>query len=460
MLIVFLSLVTLLAGLLLLQAGWWPDRSGATPHCRRCDYNLTGIYNSICPECGTVLAGGNRELGDRHRRPYLGVLGLLLLVVGLSPWALLTAQSLRSIHWQRYRPTPWLLDDLASTDATRQQSAWEELARRDAAGKLPPAAWTRMIDLCLQSQASPAPDPFKIEYLRYCFANSRLSPAQQQALFQNMIPQALFLPRQALIGAPVHCGLVPDPRRIPKIFEIRLCNVSLVQGGDPTSNPSWSCRGIWRRFSTTSRTGDANPVTFVCDQPGTHGITLQATVEIRRWVDSLQEDGQLYYSGPLTLTGRIDAVSMDSLNRLIVTDPSMADTLAARIHLDYPTLSSHVSDSAIPSGMHMLTCWRGNEALPVSVVFDVIARVQGREYPIDHFICWENVAHPQTRVAAVYPGPATEKMDIILRTSPSLVRAQLAAALQTNSLPKQIWQGEITYKDVPIRLLDAPPPTE
>jgi len=39
---------------------YWRDRRRRPPgHCRNCGYDLTGNVSGVCPECGTVIAGGN-----------------------------------------------------------------------------------------------------------------------------------------------------------------------------------------------------------------------------------------------------------------------------------------------------------------------------------------------------------------------------------------------------------------
>ena len=74
--VILFGVATLLAiaGLLLLRRAWCPRRSGATPHCRRCDYILTQNQNR-CPECGSPISPSTLVTGDRHRRPALALLG-------------------------------------------------------------------------------------------------------------------------------------------------------------------------------------------------------------------------------------------------------------------------------------------------------------------------------------------------------------------------------------------------
>ncbi|MCO6439178.1 MAG: hypothetical protein J5J06_18970 [Phycisphaerae bacterium] len=66
----------------LVAFGWRGVRQGDTPHCRRCDYNLTGNETGQCPECGRPVEQGV-VFGERRRRRIPIVIGLIgMLVVG------------------------------------------------------------------------------------------------------------------------------------------------------------------------------------------------------------------------------------------------------------------------------------------------------------------------------------------------------------------------------------------
>lgn len=84
------------------------------------------------------------------------------------------------------------------------------------------------------------------------------------------------------------------------------------------------------------------------------------------------------------------------------------------------------------------------KAPPVSAAFDVIARVNDKEYRAGRVymakgqsISWGTEGE--------YSGPPAEKMDIILRSSKE-------AARDTVDL-FEIWDGELVYKDVPVKVI-------
>lgn len=69
-------------GVCLLVAGL-TSRSGHDPHCPKCDYNLTGVAASVCPECGTAYLPVAAICGERRRRPTLLVAGTILCLLAL-----------------------------------------------------------------------------------------------------------------------------------------------------------------------------------------------------------------------------------------------------------------------------------------------------------------------------------------------------------------------------------------
>ncbi len=86
-----IELVALLAvGILLLRMLSRPRRRGTTPHCARCEYNLTGLTSDRCPECGTEMIPANIVYGEKIRRPWLAVTAVGVAVIVMVPigrWA-------------------------------------------------------------------------------------------------------------------------------------------------------------------------------------------------------------------------------------------------------------------------------------------------------------------------------------------------------------------------------------
>ncbi len=99
----WLALIPLVLGLTLVWFGVRPRRRGTTPHCRRCNYNLTGLDSDRCPECGTPLTPKTVVIGEGRRRPVRIVAGC----VSRCP---------DQPFWVRFRNRRTLLDGEDTTD--------------------------------------------------------------------------------------------------------------------------------------------------------------------------------------------------------------------------------------------------------------------------------------------------------------------------------------------------------
>ena len=78
------------AVILLIRMLGRPRRRGNTPHCARCEYNLTGLTSDRCPECGTEMIPANIVYGERVRQPWLAVTAVGVAVIVMVPigrWA-------------------------------------------------------------------------------------------------------------------------------------------------------------------------------------------------------------------------------------------------------------------------------------------------------------------------------------------------------------------------------------
>src|SRR5689334_18249272 len=119
-----LPIALLIFGVAFVKFGFWPRRSGATPHCRRCGYVLVGNQSGTCPECGQAWTDATVILGERHRQKPLGFTGLILLLLGIAIGGGLW---LTDINWYQYMPQQLVVADAASPDPKIAQRAWDEL---------------------------------------------------------------------------------------------------------------------------------------------------------------------------------------------------------------------------------------------------------------------------------------------------------------------------------------------
>ena len=124
------GMVLLAGAIVLLKIGLWPQRKGGTPYCRRCGYNLTGVGADVCPECGALRSGRMTIYGERQRRGWLALGGVVLLVVCVGLVYKPAHMFYHMTDFYQYKPARLLLWDMRSSDSLVQSQAARELLRR------------------------------------------------------------------------------------------------------------------------------------------------------------------------------------------------------------------------------------------------------------------------------------------------------------------------------------------
>ncbi len=121
-----------LAGLVVVLLGLRGRREGQEPHCRKCAYDLTGLVSNRCPECGSYLTARSVIRGMPHRRWPLLVCGGVPVV--LCAWLLggLAYAHVRMVNLYRYLPSGRLIAD----SEAGQGRALYELRRRESENEL------------------------------------------------------------------------------------------------------------------------------------------------------------------------------------------------------------------------------------------------------------------------------------------------------------------------------------
>ncbi len=149
-----LTIVTA-AGAALLILGWRGRRVGDHPHCRRCEFDLSGqpASSHACPECGADIRHPRAlAVGQRHRRPWLATAGGLVLLCGIAGSLFVGSGVSKSIAWERYKPVAWLIRDGRSAAAATRDPALAELLRRQQAGLLSARHLATVVDAALKVQ--------------------------------------------------------------------------------------------------------------------------------------------------------------------------------------------------------------------------------------------------------------------------------------------------------------------
>lgn len=134
--LIVLSILIAGGGVALVGVGLRGRLVNPRPHCRRCNYELTGLrHTRRCPECGARIGSrANRVRGLRRRRSGPILVGLALLLISVVPLTIHLVNNVWKIDGNALKPTWYVMQEL-DVPQTRD-AALDELAKRSRAGKL------------------------------------------------------------------------------------------------------------------------------------------------------------------------------------------------------------------------------------------------------------------------------------------------------------------------------------
>ncbi|NOX58950.1 MAG: hypothetical protein GXP29_08850 [Planctomycetes bacterium] len=424
----------LILGIFLLWRGWRPRRRGEAPHCRQCEYNLTGLQSDRCPECGNAIAADSIVYGTRYKRPGLIATGVVSLLLGV----VLSVGMLSNVNWYPYKPTGWIINDIQSKNATVSWKGWAEFTRRLKRGDVSERHQTRMIELSLIEQGRPATTKFNprlegyIEFLGDAYVRGRMSEEQEATFFKQILRLEFKVREQTIVGDRVR--------------------YRVTSMGNSPSNP-W-----WITISHKVRLLDGNPVQSIAstlahsgnsgggiggsiEPPNAGRHTLTVVLDIKTY--SNKETKTLAHEREVKLQGEFEVLAEEPAEFIkMVVDPALREQLLDCFNPQDFRLDRHVLGGTVAT-----------EILPIDVAFDVIVRVNGEEIsensfsglrgedPILRAFSW------QYEKPLIQEGDSLESIDLILRSNEKLARESVDML--------EPWQGELIYKDVPIEVIEA-----
>lgn len=428
-----LILVILFAGITLLKKGRWPKRIGDTPHCASCNYILTGLDSGRCPECGDEITPGSILHGERKARTGFVLTGSFLILLALALGGLAMSDALPSIDWYQFRPTSWLISDL---DTPQKMIAWTELQTRLTAGKVSAAQQDRLTERALREQVSPSPsntpltDPL-MTYLGQRWSDHAMTDAQEQRFFAGCSNLTLTI-RPAVGPKDDIPYLVSHNSRGPRAWAEELTDEQIEIDGHKLPNGGGSTS-----FENLGGAGSFGS-TIQKQKIGRHHFVLTLRIRIGKSGQNYSNLNSAYFDQERKLSADFD---------VLATQPAIAQVITP----DAAAISRCISTNDF-------RWWQSNQfrelegtvdvhGAPVSVGFDVIARIDGKEYPFG------TLALPAGKQCGFcissdkLPGIPAKQIDIILRSSE-------AAARNTIDI-NQIWQGEIVIPNIAVQLPPA-----
>lgn len=192
----------LLAAVCLIKTGYWPRRTGADPHCRRCDYNLANAPADRCPECGTAFGPGRVRVGRRDRIAWRTAAGLVCAAIAILSLWYCARTLLDRARLQRYLPASVVVWNLSDPDAEVAERALLELSVRWKRGRLDRDALQAMIEHCIRvlDSESAAAVPGGVYILRELIESDTVSTDQWQRITQAGARVRLAVPEFVEVG--------------------------------------------------------------------------------------------------------------------------------------------------------------------------------------------------------------------------------------------------------------------
>ncbi len=489
-----LGISLLSVGLFLLVIWHRSRRVGNTPHCRKCDYNLTGLELHIstaprCPECGSALRGRRIVRGDRIPRgaAFAGVATVLLLgfaLVGRGLWP-----SLSSLYWD-WRPADLLIFDLDSGDSKIVEQAVLQLAHRIQSHGLCLWQRERVIRRSLDVQSGRI-GPVQLqeiypEWLGVFALRNQLDDQQRRDFFRGCFCIEIAARKQALVrfGVPMrfdHTWRGPNAG-MRGAFRLK----SLTRGGVEISRESLDLSDSVR-LGTREVFDWLAPVT----EPGNHVLRAELELEVRGSSLENKTETVLYTESrviemPVAIVEVLspEIVALVDDDGRTIRQPNERDKRMAELLIkqaDVPGLAAeeqkrlrneaaslktpkapprdYVPEVSV-HGVYLTRQADGSEFAECGVrfpenplaglAFDVIVKTPaGREIFLGHvaqvtFAPWQRVYYVKAKVDERLGG----LVSVVLRPS-------AAAAMQTYDLDR-IYSGELMFDDLPVMRREEP----
>lgn len=429
------AIMFVIPAVVLLRRGFFPRRVGTTPHCARCEYNLTGLTSERCPECGANLIAGNIVHGEQRQTRGRAIGGILCLLPVLACLMAIVPQ----INWYQYRPAGWLLSDLAAASPSTNNRAWTELMRRDKAGGLSDARRSELVDLCLKEQAVPTAGPLTsnmVDFAGRLLLADELSASQKDLFLKQAVILSLTVRPTVILGDSLpyqvgHSGRGPSGATmwVRSEDESVAIDDQIVRQGN-TGSSAWSGFG-----------GGSSGSSIQVRSPGKHTITIKQRIEIHTGPFGQESAGGLLHETVVPLTAPFEVLPAAPEGYVkSIADSGLTDALRDCIK---PTDFRYKTDRQ-PRLEGTLEISKP----PVNIAFEVIFRINDREYNAGsiHKIKGESthwgVSKSWWDPREKPPADPFTTCDVILRGSEKAARGTVDLF--------EFWDGELVYKDVPV----------
>lgn len=439
---------------------------GDVPQCRNCDYNVSAITSTRCPECGSILRNEEDRtvgirLGERQRSPSRVAVATVLFL-GLGTFSVWFADQIQ-FNLSRYVPTSML----QFAAANGSSNAVIELKRRYSSGELSEEKIRNIVDRAIDMSSATGTSTAMESWLDLAFiamAEGHTSTEQTQTVLGNSSILNLGTRPVVRIGDPIPIRVSHTSRgskRVPVMVE---CVIGKATLGDNVvydgkgSSTGFSVEGIGTP-GAASWAGTIPLDTPTGDQTLT--LTLRRKVHIGMLDEPATRTPDAMFDEILTTTVTIlPAHAPDPLGQ--TQDVTMRDAIhdsisIPKVHLraaKFPSPSQVISriylgDQATIIGTRNVSRAGDDNSPPVDLAFRVIIKTGHWEIDVGSITCkrGEHERHMihywlQASPEFIPELINAESVDVILRSDPDEAR-------RTVDL-ENIWIGEIVIEDVPL----------
>lgn len=345
------GLAILLVGLLGLAVAVRGQRVDDHPVCRRCRFDLVGIYGNSerCPECGTGLSTrrtirtGNRRVRRRMAGGSIAMVLISAVLLGLLGWGHATG-----INWNTYKSAWLLASEARSARPDVASAAMAEFTLRLEKGRLPHSRAADLIELWLVQQRDDLLTWAQEwgDFLEAARSRDLLSPEQIAQYAQNAINVSLRSRTRAMQGDPWPMQIEYSNRRVSssKMLLVTLSSGTAIITGAGLDQPLILPEEMTRRGAfALAGTGSSASTRFELAGPELENLPPgEYTVSIRHHFDVKFSGGQVepLHQWETDLVQHITIAPGDEAVVEVVTDETLRATLENAVHVGVARLRS------------------------------------------------------------------------------------------------------------------------
>lgn len=231
-----------IAGVILMVIGFGGVRRGQTAVCAKCGFELSGTsLDGVCPECGVSLSKpGSWRRGVLHRRPALGVLGLLLVLPFTARSAMWAVEQVSPAALAPYKPLWLLRSDIMSGSFNERGVAITEVERRIVNPGF--ANWPEVqliVEDALSIQRDPSAvwDPRLGDLIVAAHVAGRLRTEDYQQFIANGVQYEMKLPANVKAGSEFEVQIDSQHDRLASRSMAIKTDVAIVVNEAPQALP-------------------------------------------------------------------------------------------------------------------------------------------------------------------------------------------------------------------------------